>query len=139
MERMEIKIGISPGADEGDAFTWAKNGEEQTGMPRTGGTFTMKHEDRIEIALPTNVTVKITEDNGEYTTSFKLGEQPASNGNSITFDFTDATKLIVTNTLNGEVATGIASTIGTAIALTAIPILPIGYALYFKRRRKKLS
>lgn len=127
------------GADEGDAFTWAKNGEEQTGMPRTGGTFTMKHEDRIEIALPTNVTVKITEDNGEYTTSFKLGEQPASNGNSITFDFTDATKLIVTNTLNGEVATGIASTIGTAIALTAIPILPIGYALYFKRRRKKLS
>lgn len=134
MFTIEIK-----GAGEGDAFVWAKNGKEQNGMPRTGGTFTMKHDDRIEIALPINVNIKITEDNGEYTTAFKLGEQPVSNGNSITFNFTDAVKLIVTNTLNGETATGIASTLGTAIALIVVPILPIGYILYSKRRRKKLS
>ncbi len=125
------------GAGEGEDFIWAKNGEEQTAMPRTGGIFTMKHDDRVEIALPIGVQVKITEDNGEYTTSFKLSGHSSVSGDNITFEFTEETALTVTNTIDGEIPTGISSTFKRALALTVIPAISAGILLCCKRRRKR--
>lgn len=123
------------GAGDGEPLVWSKNGEEQTPMPRTGGSFTMKHDDKIEIALPENVTVKVTEANEDYSTSFKLGNEDSHLGSSYTFEFTDSVELVVTNTLSGEVATGVSSTFARAFALLIIPAIPLGIIIYRRRRR----
>jgi hypothetical protein len=122
------------GAGEGEGFTWAKNGVEQTAMARTGGTFTLKHNDRVDIALPPGVTVTVTESNGEYEPVFKLGEDgEGEDSNTITFEFTESTTLEVTNTRDGIVPTGVFE------RLAAIILLLIASAttfVVFKRKRR---
>lgn len=127
------------GAGDGEGFVWAKNGEQQTAMPRTGATFTLRHQESVEIALPVGVTVTVSEENGEYTPSCRLGDGAAEAVNRKKITFTDAATLTFTNTLNGEIATGIASTFGRAVMLIVIPMLPIGMILYQKRRKKHIE
>ena len=124
------------GAENEDGLIWAKNGEEQSPMTKTGGTFTLKHDDSVEIVLPVNVTVTVSEDNEEYKTTFRLDNEAAESVTSKEFTFTGSMKLVVTNTLDGEIATGISSSLPRAISLVFVPILPIGMILYFKRKRK---
>ena len=126
-------------AGEGDDLVWAKNGEEQTAMPRTGGSFTMKHDDRIEIALPTGARVTITEDNAGYSTKFRLDDQDSVKDNTLSFDFSGAAKVVVTNTLDGDVATGVSSAFGSSLTVMLVPAVSIGLMLYCKRRRKRES
>ena len=124
------------GAENEDGLIWAKNGEEQSPMTKTGGTFTLKHDDSVEIVLPVNVTVTVSEDNEEYKTTFRLDNEAAESVTSKEFTFTGSMKLVVTNTLDGEIATGISSSLPRAISLVFVPMLPIGMILYFKRKRK---
>lgn len=108
-------------------------------MPRTGASFTLHHLESVEIALPVGVTVTVSEENGEYTPSCRLGTGTAESVNRKKLTFTDTTTLAFTNTLNGEIATGIPSTFGRAVMLIVIPMMPIGMILYLKRRRKRMQ
>ena len=127
------------GAGDGDKIIWAKNGEKQPGMERTGGKFTMKHNDRVEIALPPDVSITLSENNEGYSTSFKLNDEPAEITNKLNFMFTGTTVLFVTNTLDGEVATGLSSTFGRAAAMIILSAIPVGFILYYKRKKKKTA
>jgi len=127
------------GAGEGEGFVWAKNGEQQPAMDRTGGAFTMQHHDRIEIVLPPDVTVKVTEERTGYDTTFKLGENDAESVRQMEFQFTDSVTLLVTNKLDGQLPLGIDArgmTIRVFI-LTAATVIPIVCILYVGRRRRK--
>lgn len=124
------------GAVEGEGLAWAKNGEEQSAMPLTGGDFTLKHDDKVEIVLPAGVTVTVREDSDGYTPSYKLGGEAAQSGNSVTFEFTGSTELVFTNSLNGEVPTGLDSTVRTSLILIAAPAALIGFVMYRRRRRR---
>lgn len=126
-------------AGEGADFIWAKNGEKQPDMQRTGGTFTMKHNDRVEFALPADVEITVTEDNEHYDTTFKLGDGEAESVRKMTFTFTEPTKLLVTNTLNKELPLGVEtlSIILRAVLFIAVPVLPIAGILYYRRRRRE--
>ncbi len=123
-------------AGEGTAFEWTKNGTKQTPMG-TSATFTMKHCDRVVISLPVGAQVTVTEANEDYDTTFKLSGGDAEVRTSKTFTVDSATNLLVVNTLNGTVATGVASSFMTAAILMLAPVVPLGMLLYCKRRRRK--
>ncbi|MDO4863738.1 MAG: SpaA isopeptide-forming pilin-related protein [Ruminococcus sp.] len=123
-------------AGDGEDFKWAKNGEEQKElMPRTGGTFTMRHSDRVEIALPADVEVTVSEDGAGYEQTFRLGDSEPVKKSKLSFEFTESEKLTVTNRLDGDVATGIPLTFGNSLAITAFPMIMVGYIMYRRRRR----
>lgn len=124
------------GADADTEFTWSKNGTAQSTALKTGGTFTMKHGDEVAISLPMGVDITITEDNGEYSTKFKLGDADAETTATKTFVLSEETTLVVTNSLDGVIATGIASTVSASMMLFLLPILPIGWILYGRRKRR---
>ena len=124
------------GAGENDEFVWAKNGEEQTKMSHSGGEFTMKHGDVVEIALPQGVDVKVTEKKSEYKTTFRLGDEQDKAENSVQFTFTDSTTLVVTNTLNGNVAAGLSSPLARAVIIICVSAACIGYILCRKRKER---
>ena len=124
-------------AGDGDGFVWAKNGDQQAAMPRSGGSFKMKHNDKVEIALPSGVKVKVKENSEGYEPAFILGGAEAVSDDELEFTFTDSVELVVTNTLNGTIPSGIAGTAVRSAAMVMIPLLPIGYALLSKRKRKR--
>ncbi|MBR6107383.1 MAG: hypothetical protein IKQ39_05190 [Oscillospiraceae bacterium] len=130
-----------PNAGTGSGFDWAKNGDKQTPIPRSGGTFTLKHDDRAEIVLPENIQVRISEAHGQYETVFQLGENdPRQHTDTpFAFTFTGPVTLHVTNTLNGEVATGISSTVKQAFVCITIPLAAVGTVCYRKRKRKNAA
>ncbi len=126
------------GAGEGDGFVWAKNGEAQPElMPRTGGTFTLKHNDNVDIVLPAGVTVTVTEDYGDYTPSFKLDDGESEDITSKTF--TEHSQLIVTNTLNMIVPTGVFLGIIIPLAFLLSAFAVIVFILYRKKRGVTIS
>ena len=122
----------------GANIKWAKNGERQSD-PTINTTmtipFTMKHNDKIEVALPVGVSVTLTEENEEYAPTIRLGEETV-NSNTTTFVFADSQSVTVTNRLDGIIATGILSSFGTALILFFTPMLPIGVILIGKRKRR---
>lgn len=73
------------------------------------------------------------------TASMKLDSQESIEGNTISFTFSGSDVLTVTNTLDGTVPSGLSSNIRTALALIALPLLPVGCILYCKRRRRKAA
>ena len=123
------------------SFKWAKNSSTQSpDLPKTGGTFTMKDSDRIEIALPIHSTVTVTESESEYTAVFQLdANAPDAPGFSKTFTFEDNATLTVTNTLNGNISTGVSAGFAGPAAMIAVSGIPIGIVLYSRRRRRKAS
>ncbi|MBR4586986.1 MAG: hypothetical protein IKO30_01570 [Lachnospiraceae bacterium] len=127
------------GAGEGDPFEWAKNSSVQEPMPRTGGTFKMKHGDIVEIALPAGVQVTVTEASSDYSATFKLADQNAVSGNSLTFTLTGSSELVVTNTLEGVLPTGIRvnSLPMLLAALAAAGLLTIVSIRIARRRREE--
>ncbi len=125
------------GAGDGEGFVWAKNGVEQPLMSRTGGVFTMKHKDRVDIALPPGVSITVTDDPGEYTSGFKLGEGPEEETDTKTFVLAESTKLLVTNTLDAIVATGITNKV-IAVVAGFITTTVIVATLIYRRKRKRL-
>ena len=122
-----------------DGYQWAKNGEEQAVMPKTGCKFTMRHNDRVQIALPKNVSVTVSEKNEHYKSTFKRDDDEAKQTDNMSFEFVGETKLVVTNRLDGDIATGIAGTVGRSLLLVLIPVLPLGMAVWSKRRKRRVD
>ena len=60
----------------------------------------MAHGESIEIELPLNKAVVITETNGNYTTTWKLNDETATTGSGTTVTLTANATLAVTNHLN---------------------------------------
>ena len=67
----------------------------------------MSHGDKVSIILPMDTEVTITEDNQGYDTTFKKGDEEAESVDSVTVTMTDNIDLLVTNTLNGLIPTGV--------------------------------
>lgn len=121
------------GAGSGEDFTWAKDGVEQTPMSRTGGTFTLKNDEKVEIAIPVGVTVTVTEVPEEYTSSFKIDDGDYEDVDSKTFTFLSSTTVTVKNKLDMVVATGVYIGIVTAVVLIIATLVTV---IWIRRKRK---
>ena len=119
-----------------DGYQWAKNGEEQTLMPKEGCKFTMKHNDKVQIALPKNVNVTVSEKNEHYKSTFKRDDEEAKQTDNVSFVFVGESKLVVINRLDGDVATGIFGSMGRSLQLVIIPAFTIGIMVGLKRRKR---
>ena len=95
------------GAQQDDEYEWTKNGVAQNVNLRSGDTFTLSHNESVEILLPQDTDITISEANEGYATSFKLGDDPAENVSTMTFQLTEDTTLAVTNNLEAPVPTGV--------------------------------
>ncbi len=135
-KRFEFTIEVENAADE--YFMWTLNDVTQESI-RSGDTFTLAHDDTAVFILPLECDVTITETNEDYTTSMKLDGTDQGNINSISFTFSEASELIVTNTRNGVLPTGIPGTLCKALLLFVMPMMPIGLILYSKRKRKRTN
>ena len=123
------------GASEQDAYIWSLNGVKQDTDLRSGGTFTMRHNDVVRIAFPTGTKVTVREDNKEYAASFKLNEEEAKNTNTMKIEMTADSILAVTNSLEGIVPTGIHLDF-VNLALMAMLFL-CGVVIFYRRSRKR--
>ena len=90
-----------------DGFEWMKNTVTQNTQLHSGDTFTLKHGDEVVIAVPAEVHLTVSEQNQEYTASFKLDDGQSQAVNTMTFSLTDDATLEVTNTLGMVVPTGV--------------------------------
>lgn len=112
---------------------WKKNGVTQKTPLVSGSTFTMRHEDEVEIYIKPNTKVTITEDNQDYESKFKLGSAAEEVTSSKTFTFTNDTILSVTNTRNAVIPTGVWMGYGKWMLLM---LLFLGGVIYFGRKKK---
>jgi hypothetical protein len=94
-------------AEPTDGFEWMKNTVTQNTQLHSGDTFTLKHGDEVVIAVPAEVDLTVSEQNQEYTASFKLDDGQSQATNTMTFSITDDATLEVTNTLGMVVPTGV--------------------------------
>ncbi len=94
-------------AEPTDGFEWMKNTVTQNTQLHSGDTFTLKHGDEVVIAVPAKVNLTVSEQNQEYTASFKLDDGQSQAVNTMTFSLTDDATLEVTNTLGMVVPTGV--------------------------------
>ena len=94
-------------AEPTDGFEWMKNTVTQSTQLHSGDTFTLKHGDEVVIAVPAEVDLTVSEQNQEYTASFKLDDGQSQAANTMTFSITDDATLEVTNTLGMVVPTGV--------------------------------
>ena len=94
-------------AEPTDGFEWMKNTVTQNTQLHSGDTFTLKHGDEVVIAVPAKVDLTVSEQNQEYTASFKLDDGQSQAANTMTFSITDDATLEVTNTLGMVVPTGV--------------------------------
>ena len=94
-------------AEPTDGFEWMKNTVTQNTQLHSGDTFTLKHGDEVVIAVPAEVDLTVSEQNQEYTASFKLDDGQSQAVNTMTFSLTDDATLEVTSTLGMVVPTGV--------------------------------
>ena len=94
----------------------------------------MKHDDYVTIAVPRNVNVTVSEQNQDYSTTFKLNDGTPENTATKTFSIADDSTLLVTNRLEIIIPTGINDNhiLFAILGLTAMSALC--YIVY--RRRK---
>ena len=126
------------GAGADDSYAWRKNGEEQTPI-RSGGIFTMRHNDTVVLTLPKETNITLAEDNDGYRTTFRFGDAEAEECASKQFVLTEAADLTVTNTCSGILPTGIAGSAVPAVLLVILPLFPLGCILYCKKRRRSVA
>lgn len=89
--------------DTGSAYTYEKratNGAVTNGTLHVNSTFTLRHGESIEIVLPKDKNVTISEANENYTTTWKLNDEKATTGSGTTVTLTADATLAVTNHLN---------------------------------------
>jgi len=127
---------VKNAADE--YFMWALNEVTQESI-RSGDTFHLAHGDTAVFILPLECEVTITEEAEDYTAAMQLNHAEAQNTDTITFTISATTELLVTNTRNGVLPTGIPGTLCKALLLFVMPMMPIGLILYSKRKRKRTS
>ena len=127
---------VKNAADE--YFMWTLNEVTQESI-RSGDTFHLTHGDTAVFILPLECEVTITEEAEDYTAAMQLNHAEAQNTDTITFTISATTELLVTNTRNGVLPTGIPGTLCKALLLFVMPMMPIGLILYSKRKRKRTS
>ena len=107
--QFEFKLESVAGEVTGTTYAYTKNSTSSGTLTTTSGTltttsgsntFTLAHGESIEIELPLNKAVVITETNGNYTTTWKLDDKNATTGNRTTVTLTKNATLAVTNNLN---------------------------------------
>lgn len=101
-------------------YAWKKNGEDQTTPLKSNGTFTLGHQDSVAITVPAGKKITISEDNGDYTTTFKLDDEVAVKRSSYEFELNNNKTLSVTNTKDGVIPTGVESNISMLITLFGV-------------------
>lgn len=120
-------------AEATDTYEWYKNGVAQSEGIHSGDRFYLKHNETVEIAVPQNVEVTVSENIGDYSTTFKLNDAEPDNRSSMSFTVAEDTTLVVTNTLEHIVPTGIFIN----ILFWGIVILPAGFAAFYFWAKKK--
>ena len=108
---------------------------EQEEKLRSGASFTLRHNEACTITLPTKTNITVSEKSEGYAASFRLGDAAAENVSQKTFSLTGDTTLAVTNTLDGEVQTGVRMHI--LLPLLAVPAAMTVVGLVLWRRRKR--
>lgn len=117
-----------------DGYEWMKNGVTQTEELHSGDAFTLKHNDVVVIAVPTEVDLTVTEQNQEYSPSFKPNDGSPQATNTLTFSITDDAELEVVNTLGMIIPTGI--DVNFTLEFLA-PLLIIAFVVAYILRQKK--
>ena len=137
------------GLPSGESYSYTKQytTDGTTWMDVTGGTgtltssdntFTLTHRQRIVIeALPLNTALTIVETNGNYTTTWKLGSETATTGNSKTITLTGDATLAVTNNLPAVAPTGVDFRILPYLLMLGAGLLLIPVLSRRKRRREE--
>ena len=93
-----------------DGTTWTDITGGTGTLTSSANTFTLKHRQRVIIeALPLNTALTITESNENYTTTWQLGSETATTGNSKSVTLTADATLAVTNNLPAVAPTGVFS------------------------------
>ncbi len=117
-----------------------KSGTQTTGTLTTGGTFTLKDTESIVITLPQGRQIRISEDNGHYSTTWqKTGSSNVTSGDEFAIALDADTEVTVTNNLKSISPTG--------VSLRKMPFIIMGIFSTFmivtviidkRRRRQKL-
>ncbi|MBQ2581948.1 MAG: hypothetical protein II574_10010, partial [Ruminococcus sp.] len=71
-----------------------------------------------------------------YSQQIVLNDGEPENKSSTTFTFTDSTDIVVINTLEGSVATGITLTFVRSATLALLPMMMIAAFVYRRKKRK---
>ena len=120
-------------AAEGDRFDCSKNGELQAPMTKNC-TFTMKNDDIVVISLPGGTDITVSEDNEDYSTTFCLNSGEAEKITSKSFIVTENTSLVVTNSFNKIVPTGVSVSFVFSLIVFILPAVTICCILRYKKR-----
>ena len=120
-------------ANPSDTYEWYKNGVAQSEGIHSGDTFDLKNNETVEVSVPQGSVVTVSESSGAYTTSFKLNDAEAQETRSLNFTVEDDTTLVVTNTLEHIVPTGVIIN----ILFWGVALLPAGFAAFFFWAKKK--
>lgn len=125
-------------AESAEPIAWTKNGVEQTDVLRSGGTFTLRHDDSVTIKVPSGVTITLTEANEDYVAAFRFNDAPAVTTNTMTFTLTDNAALAVTNTLDGIIPAGVGMIPIVPTALIAVAAFAGVLAVAVVRKKKAM-
>lgn len=117
-----------------DMYEWFKNGVEQSEGVYSDCTIYLKHNDTVEISVPKDAVVTLSEQSGNYTTTFTLDDAPPQETSSKAFTMDDDKSLVVTNTFEHIVPTGV---FDNTLFWWELVILPTGFAVLFLWFRKK--
>ena len=117
----------------GTEYRWEKGGQSGTITTAPGdNTFTAGDGDRVTLLVPSGKQISIGENTDHYTTTWKLGTDPETEGGSKTFVIDRDMTLLVTNTKNGVIPSGVVA------AFTLLPLLAAAVlTMYIRCMRKK--
>ena len=120
-------------ADPTDEYVWMKNSVTQSDPLHSGDTFTLMHNDVVIISVPPEVDLTVTEQNLDYTTTFKLDDGQIQRTNTLTFSITDDATLEVVNTLGGIIPTGVMNNVLLPVLSALITIAVAAFILWRKK------
>ena len=125
------------GENPGTAYAWEKtSGDEKTsGTLQSGETFTLAHGESIVLELPLQKEIVLTEDNGNYTTTWS-GAAEAS-GSSCTLQLAGGAELSVTNQLNAVSPTGLRLHLHSWLWILGAGILLLAEIMIARRRKNR--
>ena len=122
------------GAAPSDVYEWYKNGVAQSEGLHSGDNFYLKHDEYVEISVPQDASVTVSEQSGNYTTTIQLDDDPEENTRTKTFTVEDDSTLVVTNTVNQIVPTGV---FDNTFFWLEFALLLIGFSAVYLWYRKK--
>lgn len=94
-------------AKPSDEYQWTLNGVVQDTPLRSNSGFRLMHSDVVTVNLPMYVDITIAEDSEDYTASYRIDDNEASETDAVTFVMSGDTRLAVTNTLDGLIPVGV--------------------------------